>query len=136
MSAGNLTPIPVPQPPSVPVGRETPNDNDRLMAALSYVFTVILPLVILLTEGKNREFQRYHAIQSLGLAAVAVIYEIVINIVVAAIASASCFLGCILWVLPLLAWVPFFYFAYQAYQGQYIEIPYLTQFMKQQNWLK
>jgi hypothetical protein len=36
-------------------------------------------------------------------------------------------------VLPLLA---LFYYAYLAYQGDYFDIPYLTEFMTQQGWLE
>src|SRR3712207_5229728 len=47
--------------------------DDRLIALLSYLTQVFIPLVmpviVLLSESsKTRPFQRYHAVQSLGLA--------------------------------------------------------------------
>ncbi len=110
-------------------------DNDRLMAALSYVIAVIVSLIVLFSEAKNREFQRYHAIQSLGLSAVAVVYEIVVMLISCGLTALVPFLGCVTWILPLLPAIPFLYYAYQAYQGKTFEIPYLTNFMRQQKWL-
>ena len=124
-------------PGSVGAPAEAPTDNDRLMAALGYIIGVIVPLIILLGESKNRPFQRYHAIQSLGLTAAIVIYTILVTIL-------SCIIGmipvlqvlaCVIWVLYLLPAVPVLYYAYQSYQGQMFEIPWLTQFMRQQKWL-
>ena len=125
------------QAPETPTGeRSAITDNDRLMAALAYVIQLVVPLIILLTEGgKKSQFQRYHAIQSLGLSAVAVVYEIVATIVSCGLTALLPVLGCVTWVLFLLPVVPFLYYAYQAYQGQYFEIPVLTKFMREQKWL-
>jgi uncharacterized membrane protein len=117
--------------------RQAPNDQDRLMAALSYIITIILPLFILLSEeDKKRDFQRYHALQSLGLAVVAVVYEIVVGVISCVLTAAVPFLGCFTWILPLLAAIPFLYYAYLAYQGKYEAIPFLSDFMVQQKWLQ
>jgi uncharacterized membrane protein len=35
----------------------------------------------------------------------------------------------------LLLWLVTLYWAYEAYQGKYFEIPYLTQFARGQGWL-
>ncbi len=117
-------------------------ENDRLMAALSYASQVIVPIVIpaivlLSEENKQRVFQKYHAVQSLGFLVAAVIYEILATIVFVglSIVTLGC-LSCILWVLFLLPVVPAFYYAYQAYQGQYFEIPLVTQFMADNKWLE
>lgn len=122
---------------SVPGSASAPSDNDRLMAALSYVIALIVPVIILLSESKDRPYQRYHAIQSLGLTAVIVVYYVLvtaINCIVAAIPVLNA-LACILWILYVLPVVPVLYYAYQSYQGQMFEIPWLTQFMRQQKWL-
>ncbi len=112
-------------------------DNDRLMAALSYVFMGLVSLIVLLTEsGKTRAFQRYHAIQSLGLAVAAIVFEVlycICSFILTAVTGGL--LGCILWIFAFLPWVPGLYYAYQAYQGKMFEIPVLTQFMRQQKWL-
>ena len=117
-------------------------DNDRLMAALAYATQVIVPVVVpavmlLAEESKKRPFQKFHAIQSLGLLAAAVIYEILAAVVytILTIASAGC-LGCILWVLFFVPVIPAFYYAYQAYKGMYFKIPFLTDFMAKNKWLE
>jgi len=118
------------------------NENDRLMAAAAYATQVILPIVVpaimlLSEENKQRVFQKYHAIQSLGFLVAAVIYEVlaVIVFVGLSIVSLGC-LSCILWVLFLLPVVPAFYYAYRAYQGQYFQIPMVTDFLVQSKWLE
>ena len=117
------------------------SENDRLMAALAYasqiVIPIIIPLIMLLSEtSKNRPFQRYHAVQSLGFLVAALIYEIVAAIVftVLTVISFGC-LGLILWIHFFLPIIPALYYAYLAYQGKRFEIPFVTNFMRQQNWL-
>ncbi len=116
-------------------------ENDRLMAALAYasqiIIPVVVPLIMLLSESsKNRPFQRYHAVQSLGFLVAAVIYEIVAAIVftILTVISLGC-LGLILWILFFLPIIPALYYAYLAYQGKRFEIPWVTNFMRQQKWL-
>jgi uncharacterized membrane protein len=112
------------------------------MAGLSYasqvVIPVVVPAIVLLSEdNKQRPFQRFHAIQSLGLLVAAVIYEILAAVIFTggSIVSFGC-LACVLWVLFLLPVLPALYYAYQAYQGNYFEIPWLTQFLVDNKWLE
>ena len=103
------------------------NDNDKLMVALAYVFTPLVPIIILLVDSmKIRPFQKYHAVQSLGLG--------VVVYVLATIISAVTFgFGCLcIWVF----FIPQLYYAYVGYQGNYFEIPMLTNFMVQQGWMQ
>lgn len=117
-------------------------DTDRLMAALAYATQIVVPVVVpavmlFAEESKKRPFQKFHAIQSLGFLAAAVIYEILAAIVFTVLTAVSlgC-LGCILWVLFLVPVVPTLYYAYQAYKGLYFKIPFLTDFMVKNNWLQ
>lgn len=112
-------------------------DNDKLMALLAYLIAVIVPLIILLSEEmKKRAFQRYHAIQSLGLSAACILYEIVACLLYTLLTTLSAgILGFCLWILWFLPLIPMIYYAIKAYQGEYVEIPVLTNFMKQQGWL-
>ncbi len=124
--------------PAAPSGAEPAvTSNDRLMAGLSYIIVVILPIVILIgEESKKREFQRYHAIQSIGLTVAAVVYSIALTVLSCLLTAVK--LGALNCLVSLLGFVPllvFLFYAYQAYQGQRFEIPVLTQFMRQQKWL-
>ena len=117
-------------------------ENDRLMAAAAYATQVFLPIAVpaimlLSEENKQRPFQRFHAIQSLGFLVAAVIYEVLATIVFVGltIVSLGC-LSCVLWLLFLLPVVPAFYYAYKAYQGVYFQIPIVTDFLVQNKWLE
>lgn len=118
-------------------------DNDKLFAAVSYIFWPLAVIVLLSETNKERPFQRYHAVQALGFAIVmAVLYMIfgcfyvIITAIAAAIAEV---LGALVtcasapfWLIPvaLALW-----FAYRAYQGEQFEVPVLTEFIKGQGWL-
>ena len=96
--------------------------DDKLWAALSYVFSPLIPIIILLMEEKkNRPFLRFHAIQSL---AVGIVLGIIVTIIV--VPTFGC--GSVIWLLML-------YWAYKAYQGEMMEIPVVTNFIKNQGWV-
>ncbi len=98
--------------------------DDKLWAALAYVFSPIVPVIILLIEDKkNRPFIRAHNAQALvaGLA---------LDVILSILTTVTCGIGVILFV----AWVVMLYWGYQAYQGQYVTIPVITDFVKKQGW--
>jgi uncharacterized membrane protein len=97
--------------------------DDKLWAALAYVFTPIVPVILMLMEDKkNRPFIRAHNAQALALGVVSV--------------AISIFLGwtVVLLCLPFLIFVYQIYLAVQAYNGQTVEIPVITNFVKGQGW--
>ncbi len=140
MSEKETTPLPS-AGGQVPAGAEAPTSDDKLWAALSYVSQFIVPIIVpallLLSEtNRQRAFQKYHAVHSLALLAVAVLYELAAFIVYTLLSavSAGC-LACILWPVFLLPVAVLVYYAYLAYQGRYFEVPYLTRFLREQHWL-
>jgi uncharacterized membrane protein len=104
-------------------------DQDKLMAALAYPIPLVAIIMLLVEEMKERPFQKYHAVQAL---AVNVFLWVVIFV-----------LGCVLGVLSALIcgisasllWFVTLYWAYEAYQGKYFEIPVVTDLLKGQAWL-
>jgi uncharacterized membrane protein len=101
------------------------NENDKLMAALAYLLSPLAPIIILLVDTmKVRPFQRYHAVQGLGLGAIVLIISVLLSFTV---------VGCCL--VPIL-YIPVIFYTYKAYKGTYFEIPVITQFMIQQGWLQ
>jgi uncharacterized membrane protein len=91
--------------------------DDRLMAALAYVFSPLVPIIFLLMEDKkNRPFIKAHNAQAL---AVGILFYILVTITFG--------IGFILWLILL-------YFAYKAYKGEYINIPVISDFVKKQGW--
>ena len=101
------------------------NDNDKLMAALAYLLSPLVPIIILVVDSmKVRPYQKYHAIQALGVGVIVVILSVLLSITV---------VGCCLVVV---LYIPIIYYTYVAYQGSYFEIPFITNFMVQQGWLQ
>jgi uncharacterized membrane protein len=108
------------QMPNPPAGADVTSD-DKLWAALAYVFSPIVPIILLLMEDKkNRPFIKAHNAQAL-------VMGIIMIVVVPILATFTCGIGAILWLIML-------YWAYKAYQGQYVTIPVVTDFCKNQGW--
>ena len=99
---------------------ETTSD-DKLWAALSYVFAPIVGIIVLLMEDKKaRPFIKFHAVQSIAI-------SIVMFVVVPIIAIPTLGCGSVLYLVM-------FWWAYKAYQGEMVEIPVVTNFIKGQGW--
>ena len=100
---------------------ETTSD-DKLWAALSYVFAPIVGIIVLLMEDKKaRPYMKFHAVQSI---AVSIVMFIVVPII--AIPTFGC--GSVLYFIM-------FWWAYKAYQGEEVKIPVITDFIKNQGWV-
>jgi uncharacterized membrane protein len=96
-------------------------DDDKLWALLAYVFTPLVPVIILLLEDKkNRPFIRSHNVQAL-------IWGILSWVIGSVTSFLFCIPGLILWALAL-------YWGWQAYQGKQVEIPFISNFVRQQGW--
>ena len=100
-------------------------DDDKLWALLSWIFSPIVPIIVLLLEDKKvRPFIKYNAIQALVVS--------VVGYAISAILSAvliGCFTG-----LALLVYV--IYLAIQSYQGNWVTIPVVTDFCVNQGWIE
>ncbi len=107
-------------------------DNDKLMAALSYPIFIVAIIILLAEDMKARPFQKYHAVQAL---AVNVALWILVGVLGCILAAVSFFIGGVCGLAAPLLWLVTLYWAYEAYQGKYFEIPWLTEFLKSQNWL-
>ena len=89
--------------------------DDKLWAALAYVFSPIVPIILMLMEDKkNRPFIRAHNAQALILGIITIV------------TSGFC-VGILVWFYQL-------YLAYQAYQGKTVEVPGITNLCKGQGW--
>jgi uncharacterized membrane protein len=103
-------------------GYEVTSD-DKLWAALAYVFTPIVPIILLLMEDKkNRPFLKAHNAQALAWG---VVFYIIVTI------TSFFLIGLCLWGLGLILQL---YWAYKAYQGELIKIPVITDFVHNQGW--
>ena len=97
--------------------------DDKLWSLLTYILTPIVPIIILLMEDKkNRPFIRAHNMQALVVG--------VVNVVIGLFLSWTVVLACV----PLLIWVACIYWGIQAYNGKMVEIPVITNLVKNQGW--
>ncbi len=106
-----------------PMGSGEVTDDDKLWALLSWLFWPLAIVVLLLEDKKQRPFIKYHAVQSIVLGVVAGVLSAVLSFVI---------VGCIISVVWLIYVI---YLAVQSYQGQWVEIPFVTDFCKNQGWI-
>jgi uncharacterized protein len=97
--------------------------DDKLWALLAYLFSPFVPVILMLMEDKkNRPFIKAHNMQALVLGAV--------NLVIAIFLSWLVIPICINIGLGIYQ----IYCGIQAYQGNLVTIPVLTDFVKNQGW--
>lgn len=106
---------------------EEAGDQDRLMALLAYIVQIVVPLVILLTDMRNRSFQRYHAVHALALQVSASVILLVL--------SMTPVFGLYTHLLSLAVTAFFIYCGIVAYHGNYFEIPAVTDFVRRNGWI-
>ena len=99
--------------------------DDRLWAALGYTISVIAIIVLFMEEKKNRPFIKFHAVQAL-------ILNVALYVVMTILGFFSFGVGFVC--IPLV-WLVTLWPAYDAYRGNYTELPYLTNFIKNQGWV-
>jgi uncharacterized membrane protein len=116
------------------------NDQDRLMALLAYLIGWIVSLIILVSNDmKMRPFQRFHAVNALAFDIAWYVIWVILCIACTVVSAVTLGVGglasCLL-VIPLIAWIALkIWYGVLAYQGNYFEIPYLTNFCRQQHWI-
>lgn len=128
MTEEPVTPMPeepVPPVPEEPVSfmPEEATSDDRLWAALAYLFTPLIPIVILLLEDKkNRPFIKAHNMQAL-------VWGVVFYLIV--VVTSFFVIGFCVWGIGLLLEV---YWAYRAFKGQTFDIPVISNLVRNQGW--
>jgi len=106
---------------NIPVEEIT--SDDKLWAALAYIFSPIIPIIILLIEDKkNRPFIKAHNMQALVLGVVLWVVNVALSFVIVGICTG------------LLTLVLMIYYGVKAYQGEMIKIPVVSDFVKNQGW--
>ena len=96
--------------------------DDRLWALLAYIFTPIVPIILMVLEDKkNRPFIRAHNAQALALGVIQIVLWIT-------------FFTCVSLVLALALFIAQLYWGFQAYGGKYVNIPVISDLIKKQGW--
>ncbi len=107
-----------------------PTEDDRLwgmlawLPAIGWIFAI---LILVMEDRKGRPFQRFHAVNALGFAIALGILNIILSLT-----GIGFLISCPLSIFALLYQI---YMAVQAYQGNQTEVPWLTNFAKQQGWI-
>lgn len=106
-----------------PINPEITSD-DKLWALLSYIFTPLIPIIMLLMEDKKkRPFLKFHAVQSLVIGAIMMVLYIVLGWIIIGLC-----LGLVLYAYAI-------YVGIKAYGGESVNVPVVTDFIKKQNWV-
>ena len=90
--------------------------DDKLWAMLGYIIPLIAIVVLFMEDKKNRPYVKFNAVQSL-----------VASVALTIISSVT--LGC-----GTILFLAMFWWAYQAYQGQDVRIPMISDFIRNQGW--
>jgi uncharacterized membrane protein len=107
-----------------PLNPEITSD-DKIWAALGYPISPLAIIALLMEDKKARPFIKYHAVQSIA-------FNIVLYVLIAIISVVTFGIGAIC--APLL-WLVVLWPAINAYQGKYLVIPVITNFLQKQNWI-
>ena len=91
-------------------------EDDKIWAAVGWVFWIVAILALLMEDKKEREFVKYHAWHS-----------IVTGIIFSIITTVTFGCGFPIFIISL-------FYAYKAYQGETPNIPVITDFIKGQGW--
>lgn len=98
------------------------SEDDKLWALLAYIFTPLVPIIILLMEDKKkRPFLKAHNGQALAWGVLSVILGVTISPFLCGLPSLAMLVAAIYW-------------GIQAYQGNEVTIPFITDFVKNQGW--
>ena len=106
---------------------ETPEitNDDKLWSALGYPIPLIAILVLIMEDKKNRPYIKFHAVQSL-------VFNVVLWILIFLVSAITLGFGAIC--APVL-WLITIWPAVKAYQGEYLELPVVTDFIRKQGWV-
>ncbi|MHB0868791.1 MAG: DUF4870 domain-containing protein [Chloroflexota bacterium] len=108
---------------------ESNSSESRLVAALCYVFILVVPVLVLASDLRRQRFLRYHAYQGLGAGMLLLVLYL---LVLPGATWLLLHIPCVGWSFACLA--PFIYltglalqlyWAYLAYQGHVFSIPIL-----------
>ncbi|MCG3211581.1 MAG: hypothetical protein FOGNACKC_05227 [Anaerolineae bacterium] len=100
------------------------NDQDKLMSAVTWIIPIVGIVILLVEDMRNRPFQKWHAVSSIAFSVVFFVILTILSIVTFG------FGGClgILWFIVI-------WWAIKAYQGEWVTLPVLTDFMIKQGWI-
>jgi uncharacterized membrane protein len=104
------------------------SDDDKQWGMLCWLPIVgdVMSIIVLLTdERKARPFQKYNAVLSLALRVVIYVVSAVIGSIIPCIGNAVLFIAGLVYLIILML---------KAKDGEWVEVPWLSDFVVQQGW--
>ena len=101
-----------------PMGSGEVTSEDKLWALLSWLLWPLAVVALLMEGKKDRPFVKYNAVNSLAFS-------------VAWYVLGTVTVGCLF----IVGLVYAIYLAIQAYQGNWVEVPFISDFVKKQGWV-
>ena len=98
-------------------------DDDKLWSLLSWITGIAAILALVMEDKKDRAFIKYNAVMAL-------VVLVVLSVLVTIISAVTCGIGAI----TMLAYIYPIYLGIKAFQGEWVEVPYLTDFVEKQGW--
>lgn len=102
---------------------DKPQQQERIAAALGYVFTPLVPLLMLTGAAKDRPFLRRHTIQALFFAPVLLVLLVVMVIAAIWLLRQSVALFCLLPLLLIAPFAPGSLIGWAVYAGRDPKLP-------------
>ena len=103
-------------------------EDDKLWGALSLAIPIIGLICLLWEEKKDRHFIRHAAVNGLGVSVATFIVTFILGFIP--------FINCIAGLVGLGVFVYMIYLAVtQTYNGEYVEIPFVSDFVRGQGWI-
>ena len=98
-------------------------DDDKLWSLLSWITGIAAILSLVMEDKKSRPFIKYNAVMAL-------VVWIVLSVLITIISAITCGIGAI----TMVAYIYPIYLGIKAFQGTWVEVPYLTDFVEKQGW--
>jgi uncharacterized membrane protein len=109
----------------VPMDASDVTSDDKLWSALGYPIPIIAIIVLFMEDKKARPFIKFHAVQSLA-------FNVILWAVALILSTVTLGIGALC--VPVL-WLVSLWPAYDSYQGNFTELPVITNFIKNQGWV-
>mgnify|MGYP006310879157 CR=1 FL=1 len=98
-------------------------DDDKLWSLLSWITGIVAIIVLFMEDKKDRPFIKYNAVMALAVL-------VVLSVLVSIISAITCGIGAV----TAIAFIYPIILGIQAYQGKWVQVPWLTDFVKKQGW--
>lgn len=99
--------------------------DDKLWSAIGYPIPLISIIVLFMEDKKSRPFIKFHAVQSIA-------FNVVLYILIFIVSLVTLGFGAIC--APLI-WLVTLWPAYDSFQGNFTELPFISNFIKNQGWV-